>query len=121
MKIILAAIFLFFIYTGPVYSIRLQDTDAYEEKGKIIEKVTSIREAREKNLHPFVRDAGEGAKDPFDYAAKTNTAAEQETKVPNTKDSTPDLKPGPVINFIFISIILAVFLLAHFFIRPKSK
>jgi hypothetical protein len=121
MKIILAAIFLFFIYAGPVYSLRLQDMDVYEEKGKIIEKVIPVREAREKNLHPFVRNAQDGAENPFDYTARADAAAGQETNVLNTKVAASDFKPSPGINFAFISIILAIFLLAHFFIRPKSK
>jgi hypothetical protein len=122
MKVILAAIFLFLICAVPVYGIQSQDTDTYdEEKDKIIEKVKPIREEREKNLHPFVRNAQGGAENPFDYAARTDAAAEQETKAPNTKVTASDFKPGAGIKFVFILVILIAFLLAYFFIRPKSK
>ncbi|MCX5693089.1 MAG: hypothetical protein NTX47_05340 [Candidatus Omnitrophica bacterium] len=121
MRIILIVVLMVLTQAGPIYGLRLSDTEIDKEKNRIAENIASTREEREKNLHPFVQDAGEGAKDPFDYAAKTNAAAEQETKAPHTRSSASDFKSSAVINFLFISIILLVFLLAHFFIRPKSR
>jgi len=123
MRIILIVVFVLMVLTQacPIYGLRLSDTEIDKEKDRITENIASAREEREKNLHPFVQDAGEGAKDPFDYAAKTNAAAEQETKAPHARSSASDFKSRAVINFLFISIILLVFLLAHFFIRPRSK
>jgi hypothetical protein len=113
MRIILAAIFLFFIYAAPAYSRRPSDVDAYEEKGKIIESVTPIREQREKNLHPFIRDTEEGTESPAIKSKIMNPGSK-----PDTFNSKPDAKG---INLTFILIILAAFFLSYFFIRPKPK
>ncbi|PIW68314.1 MAG: hypothetical protein COW10_03240 [Candidatus Omnitrophica bacterium CG12_big_fil_rev_8_21_14_0_65_42_8] len=121
MRIILIFVLISLMRPAPIYGLRQSDIEIDEEKEKIIESITPIREAREKNLHPFVQDARGGAENPFDYAARTDAAAEQEQKAPNTKAAASDFKPGAGINFAFISIILIAFLLAYFFIQPKSK
>lgn len=119
MRIILIFVLISLMRPAPIYGLRQSDIEINEEKEKIIESVTPVREAREKNLHPFVRDAQGGAENPFDYAARTDAAAEQETKAANTKVAASDFKPSAGINFAFISIILIAFLLA-FFYPPKA-
>ena len=56
-----------------------------------------------------------------DYAARVNAPVEPEIEAPLINAPAPNLKHNAGINFLFILIILAAFLLAHFFIQPKSK
>jgi flagellar basal body-associated protein FliL len=91
------------------------------EKQDIIKNVMQTREEREKNLHPFVQIAAQGAENFSDDTVKTNAAIEQEEKAPYIKASAGEFKPNHGINFITILIILSGFLLSYFFIRPKSK
>jgi len=92
-----------------------------DEKQDIIKNTAQIREEREKNLHPFVQIAAFGTESSFDDNIRTNTAMEQEEKTLYVKTPLYDPKPGSGINFMAISVILSGFLLAYFFIHPKSK
>jgi hypothetical protein len=132
MRIFLIFALMSMIYATPLYCIQpiggadpekaseKQAAEINKEKEKIMESIAPEREAREKNLSPFVESVKENSEseNPFDYAVK---ADEPENKVTQPKSFTPNSQPKTRINFIAISMILAGFLLVHFFIRPKSK
>jgi len=133
MRIFLMFVLIFLMYAAPTYGLRPSESEYSEEfnskeaaeiskeKENIIESITPAREEREKNLHPFVQDVREDTKNPFGYAVKVNAPIDPERKTPYIKFPASNLKPNAGINFIFVSIIIIVFLLSYFFIRPKSK
>jgi len=121
MKIFLAVILIFTANIAPVYGIRPSDGNYSEEKQKMLESVIPAREEREKNLHPFVQAVSEEQGDEFNYAAKKTILMEPEMKTQDIKTREQNAKPNSWINFLFFSLMLAIFLLSHFFIRPRSK
>ncbi len=92
-----------------------------KEKEKIMEDVISIREKRENNLRPFVEPAKKEQYSAFDYAAKENISTMLETKTQNIKTTGFNSRSKGGINYLFLSLILAAFLLSYFFIRPNSR
>ena len=98
-----------------------EETEISKEKENIMESIAPAREEREKNLHPFVETVRENTESPFDYALKANAPIEPERKTPYIKAPISGIKPNTGINFLFILIILAAFLSAYFFIKPKSR
>jgi len=103
--------------SAPVYGIQQENIDKEKEKRSISEKAMHAREERENSLHPFVRDITEGEGSVIGYDIKLSAPAGQENKAPQKTSSMPYSRPDTAVNFVFISIILAGFLLAYFFIR----
>jgi len=133
MKIFLIVVLFFLVSAAPICALMpyeegsLEGSDNAEtpqmrdEKQDIIKNMAQVREERERNLHPFVQVAAFGTESSFDDNIRTNTAMEQEEKTLYVKTPLYDPKPGSGINFMAISVILSGFLLAYFFIHPKSK
>jgi len=118
MRIALLFISIFLICaSAPVYGIQQENIDKEKEKRGIPEKAMQAREEREDSLHPFVRNIAEGEGNVMDYAVKPKASAGQESRAPHKTASAPYSRPNTAVNFVFISIILAGFLLAYFFIR----
>ena len=99
-----------------------------QEKEKIIEDITSARETREKNLHPFVQPAlnlpaaQAGNIQPAQLEGGSFYAARQpKNETPDIRYTVKSQEPKGHINFVLISIIILAFLLSYFFIHPRSK
>jgi len=133
MKIFLIVVLFFLVSAAPICALMpyeegsLEGSDNAEtpqmrdEKQDIIKNMAQVREERERNLHPFVQVAAFGTESSFDDTSKINSAIKQEEKMPYVKAPIYDSKPNPGINFMAVSVILSGFLLAYFFIHPKSK
>ena len=121
MRIFLAVILIFTANITPVYGIMPSDGNYSEEKQKIIESVMPAREERENNLHPFTQAVSKEHGNEFNYAAKKTIPIEPEMKTQDIKTREQNTQPNSGINFLFFFLILAAFLLSHFFIRPRPK
>lgn len=133
MSIFLIFLLTFLFNTGPIYALMPSNSGYSEEfdnekavqisneKQNVMASIASVREEREKNIHPFVGTIEEDNENSFDYALKANASMEPERKTPYIKTPAPNIKPKARINFVFISVIFIAFLLSYFFIRPKSR
>ncbi|OIO33448.1 MAG: hypothetical protein AUJ70_03250 [Candidatus Omnitrophica bacterium CG1_02_40_15] len=105
----------------PTYGLQPSDGNYSEEKQKILESVIPTREERANNLHPFTQAVSEEQGNEFNYAAKKAIPIEPEVNSQDIKTHEQNTQPNSGINFLFFFLILAAFLLAYFFIRPKTR